>query len=177
MVQATPTATTSSRKRIRLNRRQRQPDPEEQGPLSALILRLPVWLVSVTDGDTVIAIVKGGETPFKVRLHGIDAPELDQMYGEESKNALAAMVEGKEIFVDIRCVDRYGRQVGVLHDGRPKQSFNRQLVEAGWLTTGLVMGNCMAATTHNSGQGSGERESGPASVGKLGPGVIGAEEI
>ena len=98
---------------------------------NSLTLRLPVEIVAVTDGDTIRVIPKGGSTPFKVRLHGIDAPEIDQEFGVESRDKLAALLNGKSIFVDILCVDRYGRQVGVLHGGNPRQSFNKEMVELG----------------------------------------------
>ena len=39
----------------------------------------PVRVVGVSDGDTIRVVVGGKET--KVRLHGIDAPENGQAYG------------------------------------------------------------------------------------------------
>ena len=111
---------------------------------NALVIRLPVEVVAVSDGDTVRVIPRGGNAPFKVRLHGIDAPEISQPFGEESRDKLAALLAGKSIFVDILCVDRYGRQVGILHEGNPRQSFNKQMVEEGmaynWTTYGRVFG-------------------------------------
>ena len=107
-------------------------------------LRLQVGVVAVTDGDTALVVPKGEKEPFKVRLHGIDAPELDQEYGEESKEALARMIEGKVIFVDIVDVDRYDRQVGVLHEGNPRRSVNKAMIELGmaynWNTYGMLWG-------------------------------------
>ena len=77
-------------------------------------------------------------------MHGIDAPELSQLYGPESKYTLAKMVLGKVILVDILCLDRYGRQVGILHKGNPRNSFNKLMVELGfaynWPTYGMLMG-------------------------------------
>lgn len=111
---------------------------------NSLTLRLPVEVVAVTDGDTIRVTIKGGSTPFKVRLHGIDAPEIDQPFGIESRDRLAAMVAGKNIFVDILCMDKYGRQVGILHEGNPRQSFNKQMVEEGlaynWPSYGMLWG-------------------------------------
>ncbi len=107
-------------------------------------LRLKIKVTSVSDGDTVKAIAKKGEEPFKIRLHGIDAPELGQDYGQESKDALAALVEGKIIYVDIVDVDCYGRQVGILHAGNSRQSVNKALVELGlaynWPKYGMLWG-------------------------------------
>ena len=109
-----------------------------------LILRLTVRVVEVTDGDTVRVITRKNGTPFKVRLHGIDAPELDQPYGEEAKGALEKMVLGKVVYVDVLRVDRYGRQVGILHRKTQRNSFNKLMVELGfaydWPKYGRVWG-------------------------------------
>ena len=125
-------------------KRKKQSDPKCICRRGALTLRVRVKVVAVTDGDTVKVITKKGGTPLNVRLHGIDAPELDQEYGEESKEALTKMVEGKIIFVDIVGVDRFGRQIGILHKGKPRNSFNKLLIELGfaydWPTYGRVWG-------------------------------------
>lgn len=109
-----------------------------------LTLRLKVKVVEVVDGDTVRVIVRKGGKQLKIRLHGIDAPELDQDYGPESKDALARLVEGRVVMVDIVGVDRYRRQVGILHAGSPRNSANKAMVELGlaynWTTYGRVWG-------------------------------------
>ena len=109
-----------------------------------LTVRLKVKVVDVVDGDTVKVITRRRGNPLKVRLHGIDAPELDQDHGQESRDALAKMVESKVILVDILCVDRYQRQVGILHKGNPRNSFNKLMVELGfaynWNTYGMLWG-------------------------------------
>ena len=107
--------------------------------------QLQVLVVSVTDGDTVKVVIEGEDPPpFKVRLHGIDAPEKYQVYGKESTEALSRIVEGKSVTLDVFGVDRYGRTVGVLHDGDWKHSFNKELVEMGlaynWPTYGMLWG-------------------------------------
>ena len=47
-------------------------------------------VVRVIDGDTFI--IEGGE---RVRMIGIDAPELKDLYGVESKNQLKALIQNK----------------------------------------------------------------------------------
>ena len=64
---------------------------------------LPVWVVSVTDGDTVHVIPEGETEPLKVRLGGIDAPEMNQPYGEESKNLLTILALGRSLTLDVVC--------------------------------------------------------------------------
>ena len=97
----------------------------------ALTLRLPAEVVEVVDGDTVLVIVKGGNNPFKIRFHGIDAPKLDQQYGQKSKDKLAALLAGKDIFVDILCVDRYRRQVGSCIGGTRTSPSTKSLSNVG----------------------------------------------
>lgn len=59
-------------------------------------------VVGVHDGDTLTVL-----TPAKVRLNGIDAPESGQAFGEKSKQALSAMVFGKDVRIVITDTDRY----------------------------------------------------------------------
>jgi endonuclease YncB( thermonuclease family) len=50
----------------------------------------------------------------KVRLWGIDAPELKQDFGRASREALSDLVAGKTVTVEVKSKDRYGRNVGVV---------------------------------------------------------------
>lgn len=84
-------------------------------------------VVSVTDGDT-IKILEGGKE-LKIRLNGIDAPEMSQAYGRKSKDFLSALVAGKTVKVIVRDTDRYGRSVGDVMVG--DKSANAELVAAG----------------------------------------------
>ena len=63
-------------------------------------------VTSVHDGDT----IKIGATT--VRLDAIDAPELAQTYGTQSRDKLKSLVEGKSVTVYYSKVDKYGRTVG-----------------------------------------------------------------
>ena len=47
-----------------------------------------------------------------MRLHGIDAPETGQAFGQASKQAAFNYAFGRVVRVDVRDVDRYGRAVG-----------------------------------------------------------------
>lgn len=68
--------------------------------------RISGTVTSVSDGDTITV----GDT--SVRLDSIDAPELGQTYGNESKAALSDLVQGKTVTVAYAKKDRYGRVVG-----------------------------------------------------------------
>ncbi len=47
-----------------------------------------------------------------MRLHGIDAPEAKQPFGNVSKQALSDLIAGKTVSVEEVDRDRYGRVVG-----------------------------------------------------------------
>ena len=70
-------------------------------------------VVGVHDGDTV-TLLRAGDRQLKVRLAQIDAPELDQAFGQQSKQSLSEMVFNKTIKVEKETIDKYGRTVGTL---------------------------------------------------------------
>lgn len=88
----------------------------------------PAIVERCIDGDTVKAYIEGSLQTC--RLEGIDAPESDQPYGKESKEALARLVVGKS---NVRaCVgkrDLYGRLMTTLYVGRI--NVNTAMVEKG----------------------------------------------
>lgn len=67
-------------------------------------------IVGVHDGDT-ITLLDADNRQHKIRLDGIDAPELGQPFGRASKHYLAALVANREAVAECGKADRYGRQV------------------------------------------------------------------
>jgi len=67
-------------------------------------------VVGISDGDTV-KVLSPDRQQIKCRLHGIDAPESQQAYGQVSKRSLSDMVFGKNVKVEIVDQDQYGRSV------------------------------------------------------------------
>jgi len=66
----------------------------------------------VGDGDTLwVRPIAGGE-PRKLRLQGIDAPEICQVFGAQSRDALAARLLYQPVLVSTRARDSYGRLLG-----------------------------------------------------------------
>lgn len=65
----------------------------------------------VHDGDTLKVKLADGRS-VSVRLAQIDAPELSQPYGKESRDTLRNVCFGRTASVDVETVDRYGRLVG-----------------------------------------------------------------
>lgn len=68
-------------------------------------------VVGVADGDTV-TVLDQSNTQHKIRLSGIDAPEMAQAFGQRSKQSLSELVFAKHVTVDTDKRDRYGRRVG-----------------------------------------------------------------
>lgn len=67
-------------------------------------------VVGISDGDT-IKVLSADKQQIKCRLHGIDAPESRQSFGQVSKASLSDMVFGRDVKVEILDQDQYGRSV------------------------------------------------------------------
>lgn len=85
-------------------------------------------VIKINDGDT-LTIINGENKRVKIRLYGIDSPELDQSHGQNAKRFLSEKVLEKNITAEILDIDRYKRCVGrVFSDGT---DINRMMVEEG----------------------------------------------
>jgi endonuclease YncB( thermonuclease family) len=67
-------------------------------------------VVGISDGDT-ITILDREKVQHKIRLHGIDAPEKGQAFGDRSKENLSRLVFDKTIEAHCHKKDRYSREV------------------------------------------------------------------
>jgi micrococcal nuclease len=65
---------------------------------------------TVIDGDTVK--LTNGE---RIRLLGVDAPEIDRCYGKESQQALEKMVLNQKVTITETKPDNYGRTMGLVY--------------------------------------------------------------
>lgn len=85
-------------------------------------------VVGVSEGDTISFMRKG--KAVKVRLHGIDCPEIGQPFGTTAKWVTSDLAFRKEVEVRVLETDRYDRLVGevILLEGI---SLNKELVYAG----------------------------------------------
>jgi endonuclease YncB( thermonuclease family) len=68
----------------------------------------------VSDGDTLWLKTAHGRRPIKLRLLGIDAPEICQSGGAQSRQALIALVQGRQVHVEAKGRDTNGRRLGLL---------------------------------------------------------------
>jgi endonuclease YncB( thermonuclease family) len=71
-------------------------------------------VTKVHDGDTFTMRGADGQE-IKVRLFGLDAPELKQPYGRESGNYLRKMINRREVRVEAQGYDQYKRLLGLVH--------------------------------------------------------------
>ncbi len=84
----------------------------------------------ISDGDTLSLNAKGEQ--YKIRLLGIDAPELKQSFGKQSRNHLLKLCPIKsraKVFFKKR--DKYGRILGRLECKNAKE-VNKQMVLEGF---------------------------------------------
>ena len=68
-------------------------------------------IIGVHDGDTV-TVLDASKTQHKIRLAGIDAPELKQAFGTRSRQNLSGLLFGKDVAIEWAKRDRYKRIVG-----------------------------------------------------------------
>lgn len=86
------------------------------------------YVTAVTDGDTIKVVTE--DRAYKVRLAGIDAPEMRQRYGAESRQALVELVGGQRVLVTFSKTDRYLRVIGTVELGGIDTGL--ALVRSGW---------------------------------------------
>ena len=70
-------------------------------------------VVNAHDGDTLTAL-DDTNTQHRIRLQGIDAPELGQPFGRVSRDRLAALAKGKAATITPHGRDRYGRTIATI---------------------------------------------------------------
>lgn len=83
----------------------------------------------VSDGDTMTIMM--GERSMEVRLKGIDAPEIDQPFGEQARQYAGGLCLGDEVTIKIWGTDKSGRIFVdvILRDGC---NLNQEMVKAGY---------------------------------------------
>lgn len=99
-------------------------------------------VTNVSDGDTLKLTTEEG-TALKVRLYGIDAPELErinrktgkvakpgQPYGDDAWQALRSKVLRHKVQLDIMDIDRYKRSVGIV--SLNNRNINLELIKEGY---------------------------------------------
>lgn len=71
-------------------------------------------IVKIYDGDT-ITIQDSKDKIYKIRFYGIDAPELKQNFGRESRENLVNLCPLDSLAkIEVKDIDRYNRIVGIV---------------------------------------------------------------
>ena len=107
---------------------------------TVLILLIPLLIIAaivsgevtaVTDGDTIKVMVNGVEK--KIRLYGVDTPEKrgNQPYWKEARDFTNEYCMGKNVTLDVKNTDRYGRTIAWVFVEGKEISLNEALVENG----------------------------------------------
>jgi endonuclease YncB( thermonuclease family) len=88
----------------------------------------PAKVISVTDGDTITVLHNNQKN--EIRLYGIDCPEKRQSHGEQAKALTTALVAGRNVDVEQKDIDQYGRVVGLVKVD--DQSLSELIVQNGY---------------------------------------------
>ncbi len=78
-------------------------------------------VLSVPDSD-VIELQTQEKKTFRIRLNGVDAPEMDQPFGMKSKELLTSLVSEKTVRVVTQGEDRTGQIIGDVYFKRDKSA-------------------------------------------------------
>jgi len=105
-------------------------------------IAIVVWLIVAWEacGDTISGITKkvyDGDTyslctpdgNIMIRLSFIDAPELKQTFGQQSKEFLSELIEYKSVNVITSKKDKYNRYLGITY--RDSTNVNYTMIEKG----------------------------------------------
>jgi len=97
-------------------------------------------VLGVHDGDTITVDIDLGFniilSKIKVRLNGIDTAEINSKNEELRLKAVAARdwlsekILGKDVYIDSRGLDKYGRWLGVIHT-KDNVCCNDELIKMG----------------------------------------------
>lgn len=92
-------------------------------------------VLGVPDSDALLLKATDGRE-HRIRLNGIDAPELQQPFGKESQELLQQLLRGRKLRVVTQGEDRAGQIIGDvfvrLEEGQDEKLLNVELVERGW---------------------------------------------
>lgn len=85
-------------------------------------------VIRVADGDT-ITVQDSKNKHIRVRLEGIDCPEIGQPFGNTARQYTASYCMGKTVKIEKVGQDRYGRTLAIVWAG--DVNVNKALIKAG----------------------------------------------
>jgi len=107
------------------------------GATLIILIAMPVFsfalkckVVQVKDGDTVVvSLVEGGQF-FVCRLYGIDAPEIEQPYGQKAMKELKRLILGQTVDVELTGAKTYNREVCIIK--KDNININLEMIKLGY---------------------------------------------
>lgn len=84
----------------------------------------------------------------RIRFFGIDAPELKQSFGKQSKEALSRILSGKQVEIIYKNKDTYGRIVAIVKLNNV--DINRFLVSKGYAWADTYYSNAYIKEQENA---------------------------
>ena len=98
--------------------------------ISVQIFALYGRVVGVHDGDS-FTLLDEKNVEYKIRLHGIDCPELKQAYGKAAKYYVSGLIYNQYVTVETDKKDRYGRNIGIVKMANGK-ILNEEILKSGF---------------------------------------------
>ncbi len=98
--------------------------------ISVQIFALYGRVVGVYDGDS-FTLLDEKNVEYKIRLHGIDCPELKQAYGKAAKYYVSGLIYNQYVTVETDKKDRYGRNIGIVKMANGK-ILNEEILKNGF---------------------------------------------
>ncbi|KAF8648791.1 hypothetical protein HU200_064489 [Digitaria exilis] len=97
-------------------------DPRESAnvPLEVHEMKADALLRSLHEAGYRIITISGADIlakKYRIRMRGVDAPELEMANGKESKNALVKLIGGERVTIYVYGQDQFGRHVGDIYCG------------------------------------------------------------
>ncbi|WP_423455176.1 thermonuclease family protein [Ottowia sp. VDI28] len=93
------------------------------------------WIAEVTyvvDGDSIWVRSEDGGKRRKLRLDGIDAPEICQTHGPEARAAMRELAQDQLVRITVRAYDRYGRGIATVRRMADDVDIASALATQGW---------------------------------------------
>jgi endonuclease YncB( thermonuclease family) len=85
-------------------------------------------VIGITDGDTIVVLTSDNQQ-IKIRLEGIDCPEMKQDFGNKAKQATSDLCYGKRVSIHKSGTDRYGRTLAYVYV--EDRCINKELLKLG----------------------------------------------
>ena len=85
-------------------------------------------VIGAYSGDTIVVTLSNNKQ-LKVRLEGIDCPEIDQEYGDSAKKVTVGLCFKKDVRIEKVGIDTYGRTLAYVYIG--DLCLNKELLRLG----------------------------------------------